>query len=70
MGNQSEKGIKVEIAIFEEKKCDQSEIKMLSDTQPSIKFDSFHELMSQIENNVPIGKRLNSQEDKQQAAKK
>ncbi len=69
MGNQSEKDIKDEIAIFEEKKCDQSEIKMVSDTQPSVKFDSFHELMSQIENNVPIGKPLNSQEDKQQAKK-
>ncbi len=69
MGNQSEKDIKDEITIFEGKKCDQSEIKMVSDTQPSVKFDSFHELMSQIENNVPIGKSLNSQEDKQQAKK-
>jgi FAD synthase len=58
MGIESEKDIKDEIAIFEEKKCDQSEIKVVSDTQPSVKFDSFHELMSQIENDVPIGKPL------------
>ena len=49
MGIQSEKDIKDEIALFDEKKCDQSEIKTVSDTQqPSVKFDSFHELMSQI----------------------
>jgi FAD synthase len=69
MGIQSEKDIKDEIAIFEEKKCDQSEIKVVSDTQPSVKFDSFHELMSQIENDVPIGKPLSDQEEKQQAKK-
>jgi FAD synthase len=69
MGIQSKKDIKDEIAIFEEKKCDQSEIKVVSDTQPSVKFDSFHELMSQIENDVPIGKPLSDQEEKQQAKK-
>jgi FAD synthase len=69
MGIESEKDIKDEIAIFEEKKCDQSEIKVVSDTQPSVKFDSFHELMSQIENDVPIGKPLSDQEEKQQAKK-
>jgi hypothetical protein len=70
MGSLSQKDIQDELAIFEEKKCDQSEIKMVSDTQPpSVKFDSFHELMSQIENDVPIGKALNRQEDKQQTKK-